>query len=106
MAPFMVILDHIFHMESPQQGRFWLDTRKKLLTERVVRHWSKETREVMDSPSLKVFKEHVDVLNVSVWGELFDLIIFEAFSYLNNSMILHTAEVRLHSLSEEIMMNS
>lgn len=60
----------------------------------------------MDSPSLKMFKEHVDVLNVSVQGELFDLMIFEVFSNLKISMILYPAELMLHSLSEETMMNS
>lgn len=88
-------------MEPPQQERFRLDTRKMLL-----RHWSKLTRAVMDSPSLKVFKEHVNVLHVSVQGELFDLMIFEVFSNLNNSMILLPAELRLQSLYEETMMNS
>jgi len=56
------------------QGRFRLDVRKHFLTERVVKHLTRLLTEVVDAPSLSVFKRHLD-------------------NALNNLFILHSPEL-------------
>ena len=51
-----------------RQGMCWLDIRRKFFTQRVVMHWNRLPKEVVDAPSLEAFKARLDVAQGSlVW---------------------------------------
>ncbi|KFR09177.1 hypothetical protein Y956_11847, partial [Nipponia nippon] len=43
-----------------KEGRFRLDIRKTFFTMRVVKHWNRLPRAVVDAPSLETFKARLD----------------------------------------------
>ncbi len=42
------------------EGRLMLDVVKRSSTQRVVRHWNRLPRDVVDTPSLEIFKARLD----------------------------------------------
>jgi len=79
-----------------KEDRFRLDIRKMFFTMRVVKHWHRLPREVVDAPSLETFKARLDgALSNLIWLKMLlliagglDQMTFKGLSNPNYSMIL------------------
>jgi len=51
---------------KPREGRFRLDIRKKFFTMRMVKHWNRLPREVVETPPRETFKTRLGLENPGV----------------------------------------
>jgi len=63
-----------------------LGIRRYLFIELVVKYWNRLPAEVVESPSLEVFKRHMDVVLRNGVKQWLALMILKVFSNLNDSI--------------------
>ncbi|KAK4824936.1 hypothetical protein QYF61_021556 [Mycteria americana] len=80
-----------------KEGRFRLDIRKKFFTMSVVRHWNRLPREVVDAPSLEVFKNRLD-------GALSNLILQHLEQVQDCETYKGNGPYKLYAVTSAIMM--